>query len=101
MDEYVGPSRFQWTSGQMRAANALLGALPEGHRTQRDGQIKRRVVRPSRLSMRLDDPSEAVESSGLMPALRRHFADRKQSSIHGQSPAILWRNAARAAGELG
>jgi 2-polyprenyl-3-methyl-5-hydroxy-6-metoxy-1,4-benzoquinol methylase len=74
MDEYVGPSRFQWTSGQMRAANALLGALPEGHRTQDGGKIKRRVVRPSRLSMRLDDPSEAVESSSLMPALHRHFA---------------------------
>jgi hypothetical protein len=74
MDEYVGPSRFQWTSGQMRAANALLGALPEGHRTQLDGQVKHRVVRPSRLSMRLDDPSEAVESAGLMPALQRYFA---------------------------
>jgi 2-polyprenyl-3-methyl-5-hydroxy-6-metoxy-1,4-benzoquinol methylase len=74
MDEYVGPSRFQWTTGQIRAANALLGALPEGYRTQHDGQIKHRVVRPSRLSMRLDDPSEAVESSSLMPALQRHFA---------------------------
>jgi SAM-dependent methyltransferase len=78
MDEYVGPSRFQWTSGQMRAANALLAALPEGHRTQRDGQVKRRVARPSRLSMRLDDPSEAVESSGLMPALQRRFAILEQ-----------------------
>jgi 2-polyprenyl-3-methyl-5-hydroxy-6-metoxy-1,4-benzoquinol methylase len=74
MDEYVGPSRFQWTSAQMRAANALLGALPEGHRTQLDGQVKRRAVRPSRLSMRLDDPSEAVESTGLMPAVQRYFA---------------------------
>jgi 2-polyprenyl-3-methyl-5-hydroxy-6-metoxy-1,4-benzoquinol methylase len=74
MDEYVGPSRFQWTSRQMRAANALLGALPEGHRTQLDGQVKRRAVRPSRLSMRLDDPSEAVESAGLMPAVQRYFA---------------------------
>lgn len=74
MDEYVGPSRFQWASGQMRAANALLTVLPEGHRTQRDGQVKSRVVRPSRLSMRLDDPSEAVESSSLIPALQEHFA---------------------------
>ena len=32
MDEYVGPSRFQWTSAQMRAANALLAALPEHRR---------------------------------------------------------------------
>jgi SAM-dependent methyltransferase len=61
MDEYVGPSRFQWASGQMRAANALLTMLPEEHRTQRDGQVKSRVVRPSRLSMRLDDPSGAVD----------------------------------------
>jgi SAM-dependent methyltransferase len=74
MDEYVGPSRFQWASGQIRAANALLAALPEGHRTQHDGQVKRRVVRPSRLSMWLDDPSGAVESSLLMPSLQRHFA---------------------------
>jgi SAM-dependent methyltransferase len=73
MDEYVGPSRFQWASAQMRAANALLEALPEERRMQPDGRVKRRVVRPSRLSMRLDDPSEAVESSGLMPALHRRF----------------------------
>ena len=73
MDEYVGPSRFQWASTQMRAANALLAALPDQRRIQPDGRIKRRVVRPSRLSMRLDDPSEAVESSGLMPALHRRF----------------------------
>jgi 2-polyprenyl-3-methyl-5-hydroxy-6-metoxy-1,4-benzoquinol methylase len=78
MDEYVGPSRFQWTSGQMRAADALLAVLLEGHRTQRDGQVKRRVVRPSRLSMRLDDPSEAAESSSLMPALQRCFAILEQ-----------------------
>lgn len=78
MDEYVGPSRFQWTSGQMRAANTLLAALPEGHRTQRDGQVKRQVIRPSRLSMRLDDPSEAAESSGLMPALHRRFTVLEQ-----------------------
>jgi 2-polyprenyl-3-methyl-5-hydroxy-6-metoxy-1,4-benzoquinol methylase len=74
MDEYVGPSRFQWTTAQVRAANALLAALPEQRRLQPDGRTKRRVIRPSRLSMRLDDPSEAVESSDLMPALHRRFA---------------------------
>jgi hypothetical protein len=67
MDEYVGPSRFQWPSAQLRAA------LPEQHRILPGGRIKRRVVRPSRLSMRLDNPSEAAESSDLMPALHRRF----------------------------
>jgi SAM-dependent methyltransferase len=74
MDEYVGPSRFQWPGAQIRAANTLLAGLPEERRLQRDGRVKRRVVRPSRLSMRLDDPSEAMESSDLMPALHRRFA---------------------------
>jgi SAM-dependent methyltransferase len=74
LGEYVGPSRFQWAAAQMRAADALLAALPEQHRVQRDGRIKRRVIRPSRFSMRLDDPSEAVESAVLMPAPHQRFA---------------------------
>ncbi len=48
VDEFVGPSRA-------------------------DGRIKRRVIRPSVLSMRLDDPSEAAEASDLLPALRQNF----------------------------
>ena len=72
-DEYVGPSKFQWTGSQLRAANALLASLPAPRRVQRDGRVKRRAVRPSLLSMRLDDPSEAVESAGLLPALHRWF----------------------------
>jgi 2-polyprenyl-3-methyl-5-hydroxy-6-metoxy-1,4-benzoquinol methylase len=72
-DDYVGPSRYQWTKAQMRAANALLAELPAERRIQNDGRIKRRAQRPSLLSMRLDAPAEAAESAALMPALRRHF----------------------------
>jgi 2-polyprenyl-3-methyl-5-hydroxy-6-metoxy-1,4-benzoquinol methylase len=74
VDEFVGPSRFQWAKAQMRTANALLAALPAERRVQGDGRIKRRVIRPSVLSMRLDDPSEAAEASDLLPALRQHFS---------------------------
>jgi 2-polyprenyl-3-methyl-5-hydroxy-6-metoxy-1,4-benzoquinol methylase len=73
VDEFVGPTKFQWTRAQMRAADGLLAALPPERRVQADGRIKRRVIRPSLLSMRLDDPSEAVEASELLPALRRRF----------------------------
>jgi SAM-dependent methyltransferase len=72
-DDYVGPSRYQWTKAQMRAANALLAELPAERRVQNDGLIKHRARRPSLLSMRLDSPSEAAESASLMPSLRRHF----------------------------
>ncbi len=72
-DEFVGPTKFQWTRPQWQAANELLGELPPSRRIQADGRLKRKVVRPSLLSMRLDDPSEAVEASNLLPALRRWF----------------------------
>jgi 2-polyprenyl-3-methyl-5-hydroxy-6-metoxy-1,4-benzoquinol methylase len=72
-DEFVGPTKFQWTSGQLRAANELLSELPESRKRLADGRLKRKVVRPSLLSMRLDDPSEAVEAGNLLPALRCWF----------------------------
>jgi 2-polyprenyl-3-methyl-5-hydroxy-6-metoxy-1,4-benzoquinol methylase len=73
VDEFVGPTKFQWSAGQLRAADALLAELPAERRTEHDGRVKRRVTRPSLLSMRLDDPSEAVEAGDLLPALRRWF----------------------------
>ncbi len=73
VDEFVGPTRFQWTDRQLEAANALLRLLPEERRRQPDGRVKHRVVRPSRMSMVLDDPSEAVDAASLLPGLRRVF----------------------------
>ena len=74
LDEYVGPSRFQWASARRRAANALLAALPEARRIQHDGRVKRRVVRPSRPRCGWMTRPRPWESSGLTPALHRHFA---------------------------
>jgi SAM-dependent methyltransferase len=82
-DEFVGPTKFQWTSAQLRSANALLSELPPNHRIQTDGRLKRRVVRPSLLSMRLDDPSEAVEAGNLLSALRRRFHVLEQRPYGG------------------
>lgn len=73
IDEFVGPTRFQWTDRQLDAANALLAQLPEERRRLADGRIKRRVIRPSRMSMVLDDPSEAVDADALLPGVRRLF----------------------------
>jgi len=74
VNEFVGPTRFQWTDRQMEAANNLLSDLPAGYRTLWNSKsIKRKVFRPGRLRMILGDPSEAVESSKIMPLLREIF----------------------------
>jgi 2-polyprenyl-3-methyl-5-hydroxy-6-metoxy-1,4-benzoquinol methylase len=73
VDEFVGPTRFQWTDAQLAAADRLLDRLPEERRRMADGRIKRRAIRPSRLAMRLDDPSEAVDADRLLPAIKANF----------------------------
>ena len=72
--DFVGPTRFQWTDRQLNIVNGLLEVLPRRYRTRwGSGTIKSKVFRPSILSMLLMDPSEAVESSRIMPLLRKFF----------------------------
>lgn len=74
LDEFVGPTRFQWTDRQREIVNGILKLLPRKYKTIRKyREIKKKVYQPSRLSMMLKDPSEAVESSRIMPLLEDIF----------------------------
>jgi SAM-dependent methyltransferase len=72
-DEFVGPRRFQWTEQQIAFCDAILAGLPEKfHRTGRGG-LKNRHHRAGELLMWLNDPSEAIESDRIRPALTAQF----------------------------
>lgn len=74
LNEFVGPTRFQWTDRQLEAVNALLSLIPDRYKKLPDGKgTKRGAFRPSRLHMMLNDPSEAVESSNIIPYLNEIF----------------------------
>jgi ubiquinone/menaquinone biosynthesis C-methylase UbiE len=73
IDEFLGPSRFQWTYHQYKAASFLLSVLPKKYKTYSSGTMKSKIERPSRLRMLLKDPSEAVESSRIISLLRELF----------------------------
>lgn len=72
VNEFVGPTRFQWTDRQLEAANALLRLLPRHLRRQASGRVRARVVAPSKLAMRMD-PSEAIESGRIISLLDELF----------------------------
>jgi ubiquinone/menaquinone biosynthesis C-methylase UbiE len=72
VNEFVGPTRFQWTERQLEVANALLSLLPRHLRRQVNGRVRTRVVPPSKLAMRMD-PSEAIQSSQIIPLLDELF----------------------------
>ena len=77
MDEFVGPSQFQWTDAQLEAVNEILKQIPERLRVGRSnpGTIRNRAVRPTIEEMNAIDPSEAIRSGEIIPLLSAHFPD--------------------------
>jgi SAM-dependent methyltransferase len=83
INEYVGPDRFQWTGEQLSAANRLFRSIPSAFRRRISGAVKNRIYRPGYLRMVLSDPSEAIESSKILPALHRHFSKVEETALGG------------------
>jgi SAM-dependent methyltransferase len=73
LNEYVGPTRFQWTDVQLELANAFLDSLPPRLRQLPSGEPKEALRRPTFEEMIAADPSEAVRSEALVSALEPFF----------------------------
>ncbi len=67
LNDYVGPSRFQWSDTQMRLANELLMLVPKRWR------LRDTVTRCDERALADRDPSEAVASQHIEAALSAHF----------------------------
>ena len=73
-NEYVGPTRFQWTDRQLEAMDRVLRALPPRFRVSAvTGHELGTVGRPTIDEMIAMDPTEAVNSSQIVPLLGKHF----------------------------
>jgi ubiquinone/menaquinone biosynthesis C-methylase UbiE len=74
INEFVGPTRFQWTERQLEIINSTLDLLPLKYRKKiNNTDLKTNIFRPSKLSMILGDPSEAIESSNILKSLDEEF----------------------------
>jgi len=75
LDEFVGPSRFQWTDMQIQIMNEQLQQLPKHlcRLISDRAKFKERVIRKSLPYMAAADPSEAVRSSEIVPLLAEYF----------------------------
>jgi ubiquinone/menaquinone biosynthesis C-methylase UbiE len=74
LNEFVGPTRFQWTNRQLGIVNSLLDIFPDKYKKiWNSNSIKPKVIKHSQLSMILRDPSEAIESSNILPLLHEIF----------------------------
>lgn len=85
VDDFVGPTRFQWTDRQLRLVNRVLEALPPEFRrdlTADEERLKPAVGRPNPQRLAILDPSEARRSSEIVAVLDAHL-DRVESKPYG------------------
>jgi len=79
LDEYVGPSRKEWTPASLAAASRMFLSLPASVRRRRniEAPIDRR------------DPTEAVRSSEILSALTRYFHIEERRDYGGNFLAVI------------
>jgi SAM-dependent methyltransferase len=79
-DEYVGPSRDEWSRELIADAEAFYAELP--------GPVRR----SRRLSLPVDwrDPSEAVRSSRIVDAISRHLVIQEKRDYGGNLLAVIY-----------
>jgi SAM-dependent methyltransferase len=76
VDEFVGPTRFQWSEKQLEIIGRLLDRLaPElvADLVLDDGSLRRRAIRPTVENMIASDPSESVRSEEIPAILAERF----------------------------
>jgi len=81
-DEYVGPSRDEWSVRKLVAPNLAYFRLP---RSMRRPKIVRAPIN-------VEDPTEAIASSEILPATRRHFRVDEQHDYGGNILSIVFPN---------
>jgi SAM-dependent methyltransferase len=74
VNEFCGPSRFQWTPRQLDMATALTAILPtELCKDHQNGGVKTACLRPTIKHMMAHDPSESVRSAEIEGLVKQSF----------------------------
>jgi ubiquinone/menaquinone biosynthesis C-methylase UbiE len=78
-DEYVGPSRAEWSAAHIKEASEIFAQLPAA------------VRRSRRLKLPVDwrDPTEAVRSSEILSAVRRRFEILEHRDYGGNFLSVI------------
>lgn len=80
LDEYVGPSRIDWTRGLLRGATNAHAEVPP------DARVHDELLYP----IQSDDPSEAIRSSDILGQLRVGFELDELRGYGGNIVAVLY-----------
>ena len=82
--EYVGADRFQYPDKQIDLANSLISGIPPRlRRKHMSKNTKKKIYKPGLFRMIISDPSEAVDSNAINPALHNNFITIEEKKLGG------------------
>lgn len=84
INEFVGATRLQFPKHQIEAVNQALKLVSKKYRKRYRLNLSKNSFRGSGLiRMVLADPSECVESSNIMPTIRKHYETLYEAPFGG------------------
>jgi 2-polyprenyl-3-methyl-5-hydroxy-6-metoxy-1,4-benzoquinol methylase len=80
--EYCGNNRLRIDKLTLQEINRLLKHIPAFYRQRiLSNKIKKKVYSPGLLRMKLNDPSEAIDSESILSSLHRHFSIIEEKNL--------------------
>lgn len=85
INEFVGPSQFQYTKKQVEVINDIIDLLPSIYRSRvTDSKILKPFFAPPSIEyMNANDPSEAIRSAEIIESVKRIFEVLEQKDYGG------------------
>jgi SAM-dependent methyltransferase len=80
MDDFVGPTRFQWTNRNLSYASCVRRSLPRNYLINPHDPttvLRVEMKRPDPIRLAAADPTEAADSASILPAIQKHFPDAR------------------------
>lgn len=86
MDDFVGPTRFQWSELSLSIASHIRLLLDKRFLVdpeQPECHLSTNIHRPDPDVLRAEDPSEAADSANILASVRRYFPDAQITATGG------------------
>lgn len=90
LEEFVGPTQFQWTDTQIALVRQLTALLPDRYRTFRWGVVKPYEGRPTPAEVVAVSPFESIRSGEIVPLFHRFFDVRTARPQGGTLQHLLY-----------
>ncbi len=90
LEEFVGPTQFQWSDAQIEKTKELTESIPERYRRHRWGAIKRYEGRPTVAEVVASSPFESIRSAEIVPLFERYFEILHRNDLGGTIQHLLY-----------